>query len=62
MVEHFLVLQRRDTHARPVENAYFVVEACVTVDWEEGGIPSKSAEFVLLAGTARAEDVRFQAA
>jgi mannose-6-phosphate isomerase-like protein (cupin superfamily) len=74
-------------YARLVEDAYFVLEGCITVGWEESGhtveerlgpkdvilTPASrvhyfrndgvaDAEFMLLAGTARAEDVRFQAA
>jgi quercetin dioxygenase-like cupin family protein len=74
-------------YACPVEDAYFVLEGCVTVGWEEAGHTVEErlgpkdvifnpagrvhyfrndgvadAEFMLLAGTARAEDVRFQAA
>jgi mannose-6-phosphate isomerase-like protein (cupin superfamily) len=74
-------------YQRPVEDAYFVLEGCITVGWEEAGYTVEErlgpkdvifnpagrahyfrndgitdAEFILLAGTARAEDVRFQAA
>ena len=74
-------------YARPVEDAYFALEGCITVGWEEAGHTVEQrlgpkdvifnpagrahyfrndgitdAEFILLAGTARAEDVRFQAA
>ena len=74
-------------YARLVEDAYFVLEGCITVGWEESGHTVEErlgpkdviltpagrvhyfrndgvadAEFMLLAGTARAEDVRFQAA
>jgi mannose-6-phosphate isomerase-like protein (cupin superfamily) len=74
-------------YERLVKDAYFVLEGCITVGWEEArhtvekrlgprdlifnpagrthyfrndGVAD--AEFILLAGTARAEDVRFQAA
>jgi len=74
-------------YERPVEEAYFVLEGCITVGWEEAGHTVEErlgpkdaifnpagrahyfrndgvadAEFMLLVGTARAEDVRFQAA
>ena len=74
-------------YARLVEDAYFVLEGCITVGWEESGHTVEErlgpkdviltpagrvhyfrndgvadAEFMLLVGTARAEDVRFQAA
>jgi mannose-6-phosphate isomerase-like protein (cupin superfamily) len=74
-------------YARPVEDAYFVLEGRITVGWEEAGRTIEQrldpkdvifnpggrvhyfrndgvadAEFMLLAGTAQAEDVRFQAA
>ena len=73
-------------YARPVEDAFLVLEGCITVDWEEAGHTVEErlgpkdlifnpagrghyfrndgvagAEFMLLAGSARAEDVRFQA-
>ena len=74
-------------YSRPVEEAYFVIEGCITVGWEETGRrveerlgpkdvifhPSgqvhyfrndgvTDAEFMLLAGTPKADDVRFQMA
>jgi len=74
-------------YARPVEDAYFVMEGCVTVGWAEAGhitevgLGPKDAifnpagrvhyfrndgaadvTFMMLVGTAEAEDVRFQAA
>ncbi len=74
-------------YSRPVEDAYFVIEGCVTVGWEESGHQVEErlgpkdvlfnpagrahyfrndgvadAEFMLLAGTPKAEDVRFQMA
>jgi mannose-6-phosphate isomerase-like protein (cupin superfamily) len=73
--------------ARPVEDAYFVLEGCITVGWEDSGQRVEErlgpkdvifnpagrvhhfrndgvadAEFMLLVGASRAEDVRFQAA
>jgi len=74
-------------YARPVEDAYFVMEGCVTVGWAEAGHTTEvglgpkdaifnpagrvhyfrndgaaDATFMMLVGTAEAEDVRFQAA
>ena len=74
-------------YARPVEDAYFVLEGCISVGWEEAGHAVEErlgpkdlifnpagrvhyfrndgvadAKFMLLAGPARAEDVRSQAA
>ena len=74
-------------YARPVEDAYFVMEGCVTVGWAEAGHITEvglgpkdaifnpagrvhyfrndgaaDATFMMLVGTAEAEDVRFQAA
>jgi mannose-6-phosphate isomerase-like protein (cupin superfamily) len=74
-------------YARPVEDAYFVMEGCITVGWEEAGHSveeglgpkdaifnpagrvhyfrndgAADATFMMLVGTAEAEDVRFHAA
>ena len=74
-------------YSRPVEDAYFVLEGCITVGWEQSGHtveeqlgpkdvifnPSgrahyfrndgvTDAEFMLLVGNPRREDVRFQMA
>jgi mannose-6-phosphate isomerase-like protein (cupin superfamily) len=74
-------------YARPVEEAYFVLEGCVTVGWEGPAEKAEQrlgardvilnpagrihyfrndgaadAEFMMLAGTGDAEDVRFQPA
>jgi quercetin dioxygenase-like cupin family protein len=74
-------------YSRPVEDAYFVIEGCITVGWEDSGHTVEErlgpkdvifnpagrvhyfrndgvadAEFMLLAGTPKAEDVRFQPA
>jgi mannose-6-phosphate isomerase-like protein (cupin superfamily) len=72
-------------YARPVEDAYFVLEGCITVGWEGGGRTVEErlgpkdaifnpagqvhwfrndgvadAEFMMLVGTAQAEDISFQ--
>jgi mannose-6-phosphate isomerase-like protein (cupin superfamily) len=72
-------------YARPVEDAFFVLEGCVIVGWEEEGSTVEErlgpkdaifnpagrvhyfrnggvadAEFMMLVGTAQAEDVSFQ--
>jgi mannose-6-phosphate isomerase-like protein (cupin superfamily) len=74
-------------YARPVEDAYFVLEGCIAAGWEEGGDAVEErlgpkdlifnpagrvhsfrndgvvdAAFMMLVGTAQAEEVRFQAA
>jgi hypothetical protein len=71
-------------YIRLVEGAYFVLEGCITVGWEEAGHTVEKpkdviltpagrvhyfrndsvadAEFMPRVGTARADDVRFQAA
>jgi mannose-6-phosphate isomerase-like protein (cupin superfamily) len=74
-------------YSRAVEDAYFVIEGCITVGWEESGhtveerLGSKDvifnpagrvhcfrndgvtdAQFMLLVGTPKAEDLRFQMA
>jgi mannose-6-phosphate isomerase-like protein (cupin superfamily) len=73
-------------YSRPVEDAYFILEGCITVGWEGSGHTVEErlgpkdvifnpagrthyfrnddvtdAEFMLLVGTSKAEDVRFQA-
>jgi mannose-6-phosphate isomerase-like protein (cupin superfamily) len=75
------------SYARPVEDAYFVLEGCLTVGWEEAGQIQEErlgpkdiifnpagethyfrndgvadAEFMLLVGTSRPEEVNFRAA
>ena len=72
-------------YARPVEDAYLVLEGCITVGWEEreGAVEERlgpkdaifnpaerihwfrndgvtDAEFMMLVGTAQAEDASFQ--
>jgi mannose-6-phosphate isomerase-like protein (cupin superfamily) len=74
-------------YSRPVEDAYFVLEGCITVGWEEAGRTVEErlspkdvifnpagrihyfrndglseAEFMLIVGTPKPENVRFQAA
>jgi len=74
-------------YARPVEDAYFVMEGCITVGWAEAGHVTEvglgpkdaifnpagrvhyfrndgasDATFMMLVGTAEAEEVRFHAA
>jgi quercetin dioxygenase-like cupin family protein len=74
-------------YSRPVEDAYFVLEGCIIVGWEDSGHTGEErlgpkdlifnpggrvhyfrndgvtgAEFMLLVGTPKVEDVRFQAA
>jgi mannose-6-phosphate isomerase-like protein (cupin superfamily) len=74
-------------YSRPVEDAYFILEGCITVGWEGSGHTVEErlgpkdvifnpagrthyfrnddvtdAEFMLLVGTSKAEDLRFQAA
>jgi len=74
-------------YARPAEDAYFVLEGCLTVGWEDGGSRQEQrlgpkdvilnppgrihyfrndgiadTEFMLLVGTSRPEEVRFEAA
>jgi oxalate decarboxylase/phosphoglucose isomerase-like protein (cupin superfamily) len=74
-------------YSRSVEDAYFVLEGCITVGWEDSGHAVEErlgpkdvifnpagrvhcfrndgvtdAQFMLLVGTPRAEDVRFHAA
>jgi oxalate decarboxylase/phosphoglucose isomerase-like protein (cupin superfamily) len=74
-------------YSRPVEDAYLVLDGCITVGWEEAGHLVEErlgprdvifnpagrvhyfrndgvadAEFMLLVGTPKAEDVWFQSA
>ena len=74
-------------YARPVEDAYFVLQGCITVGWEDGGHAAAEtlgprdaifnppgrvhyfrndgaadATFMMLVGTAAADDIRFHPA